>query len=135
MRLLTAIRSSFQYDRASRLYNAHQYEDALFQLDKIQPNEEMAAKIVLFRAAIRHRMSDFSEAERLYCQFREHESIKITPESDRVYLEKYSEYYRRNALKRMGEDPDAGVSIAELLNYAQQASYLTRSEFVPPSEP
>ena len=80
-------------------------------------------------------MSDFSEAERLYCQFREQESIKITPESDRVYLEKYSEYYRRNALKRMGEDPDAGVSIAELLNYAQQASYLTRSEFVPPSEP
>jgi tetratricopeptide (TPR) repeat protein len=135
MRVLNRIRSAFQYERASKLYNARQYEDALALLDKIQSSEEMAAKIVLFRANIRYRMMDFDDAERLYRQFREQESIKISPEADRVYLEKYSEFYRSNALKRMGKESDSRASITELLSSAKQASYLARSEFVPPSEP
>lgn len=134
MSIIKRIRSAFQYEQASKLYNGRQYEEALAVLAKIDSTKEMLAKTVLFRANIKYRMQAFLEAEELYRSFIDQDSNQIKSEADRTYLTQYSEFYRDSALRKMGIASQGNVNLSELLSSARQASYLTRSEFVPPTE-
>lgn len=134
MSIVKRIRSAFQYEQASKLYNGHQYEEALAVLAKIDSTKEMMAKTVLFRANIKYRMQAFLEAEELYSSFIDRDSNQIKSEADRTYLTQYSEFYRDSALRKMGSAKKGNVNLSELLSSARQASFLTRSEFVPPTE-
>jgi hypothetical protein len=132
MRWFEKIKAAFQYDKASKLFNAGHYEEALYALSRVRANAETEAKIVLFTADIRYRMQKFELAKALYQEFQDHQLMKVSSEADRRYLLLYSQYFRGKLLRGDERSSEEVVTKDELLSAAKEASYLIRGEFVPP---
>lgn len=121
---------SMSYHRATRLYNAKQYDEALKIISNLDATPEYNARVVLFEADILHRMGDILNSKEKYESFLREGVQSISKEADRQYLTAYAQYYLENVKRKL--DPKFLITTKRdyVVKLRSHASYLIRGEFV-----
>ncbi|MFY9238150.1 MAG: hypothetical protein WAO78_04615 [Roseovarius sp.] len=132
IRLLRAVKTSLQWHKVSKLYNAHEYDEALSLLSQSDLLPEYQAKAHLKRADILHRKGDLEAAISSYEEFITCDNLHALKEADLAYLHIYAVYFQESAMLKLAPRHPVSIPLSRLRGFCASASYVTRSEFVAP---
>ena len=130
--LLRATKISLHWHKISKLYNAHEYDEALSLLGKYEMPSEYQAKAHLVRADIQHRKGDLRDAISSYEKFITSDRLDALKEADLAYLRIYAIYFQDHALRKLEPQHPVSITLSRLRGLYASASCLTRAEFVAP---
>ncbi len=130
--LLRAAKISWHWHKLSKLYNAHEYDEALSLLGKYELPLEYQAKAHLKRADIQHRKGDLRGAISSYEDFITSDKLDALKEADLSYLRIYAIYFQENAMRKLEPKHPISITLSHLRGLYTSASYVTRAEFFAP---
>ncbi|MGH1355328.1 MAG: hypothetical protein ACRBBS_09640 [Thalassovita sp.] len=130
--LTRAAKISWHWRKLSKLYNAHEYEEALSLLGTLELPLEYQAKAQLKRADIQHRNGDLRAAISSYEGFITSDKLDALKEADLAYLRSYAIFFQDNAIRKLEPQHPISITLSRLRDLYASASRVTRAEFVAP---